>query len=109
MTRSILPLTLLLALATWVFGWWAVPVVAAGWTLLRQGRAPVWGAALAGALAWALLLIGTAVQGPAAELARRAGGAMQLPPWALVAVTLAFPALLAAAAAAVVARTRGVA
>ena len=57
-------------------------------------------AALAGVLAWAGLLLGRAVRGDEiGALSETLGGAMGVPSWAIVLVTLLYPAVLAASAA----------
>ena len=90
-----------IAAGTWAFGWWSVPLVAAvwGWTA-ASFRRPVAVAALAAAFAWGALLAWSwlASAGRAPALAEALGGVMRAPPAALVALTLVFPALLAACA-----------
>lgn len=105
----VLALGVLTALLTALVGWWTVPLVGAGAGLLARGRggAPMLDAAVGGALGWALLLLWDAAHGPVAALAQRVAGVMQLPPSALIGVTLVFPALLAGAAAGVVWRPAG--
>ena len=91
-----------MAVLTWLIGWWAVPLVAAfvGSVLyLREGVA--WRMALAGAIAWALLLIVNAASGRLSVAATTVGGVMRVPGVVLVLITLAFPALLAWSAATV--------
>lgn len=57
-------------------------------------------AALAGVLAWAGLLLGGALRGDdIGALSQTLGGAMGVPSWAIVLVTLLYPAILAASAA----------
>ena len=70
------------ALAT-RFGWWAVPVVAALWGVMRPAvNAPAVTAALAAASAWALWLLGDwQTDHQAMEiLSTRLGGVMGIPP-----------------------------
>lgn len=98
---SFAALTVAFALAT-LLGWWAVPLVAAMWGLLRPTvNAPAGTAALAAASAWAAWLLADwqADQDAMGVLATRLGGAMSLPPAALIAVTLLLGALLAWSAA----------
>lgn len=85
-----------MAVLTWLIGWWAVPAVAAfvGSVLhVRDGVA--WRMALAAALAWALLLLVDAAGGRLGVAATTLGGVVRLPAVVLVLITLAFPALLA--------------
>jgi hypothetical protein len=94
------------ALATAVGGWWTVPLAAALWSRVATLKRPVIGAALGGALGWALLLGWTALQGPSGTLARRVAPVFHLAAPTLVLATLLFPALLAGAAAGVARPTR---
>lgn len=90
------------AIATFVLGWWAVPLVAAIYaaaTTAQRGSAVVSG--IAAMLAWGALLAITAAQGPVGTLATELGGVLKLKPFAVYAVTLAFPGLLAVSAAVV--------
>ena len=98
--KRVLLVALLAGAATAAAGWWAVPLVAGGWTrVARRDRHPVRSCAVGAALAWALLLGIGALQGPVDAVARKAGGIFGMPGWAFVLLTLLFPALLAAAAA----------
>ncbi|MEX2181945.1 MAG: hypothetical protein WD771_07880 [Gemmatimonadaceae bacterium] len=91
-------------LATWAFGWMAVPVLAGAWAWIRRGDPAVpLMAALAAPLAWGVLLALPGVTGGGtARVAEVVGAAMQVGPFALVVLTLAFPALLAGSVAGVV-------
>lgn len=91
-----------MAVLTWLVGWWAVPLVAAfvgGVLYVREGVA--WRMALAGAIAWALLLIVNAASGRLGVAATTIGGVLRVPGVVLVLITLAFPALMAWSAATV--------
>jgi micrococcal nuclease len=88
------------AVATVLLGWWAVPIVGALWALGRGDHRPVLEASAGAALAWALLLGVSAVQGEAARVAVRVGGVFGLPGTAFTAITIVFGALLAGTAAA---------
>ncbi len=88
----------LVAVGTTLGGWWTVPLLAALWVRVLP-RSGVRSCLLGAALGWALLLGGTAVDGPVGLVAQRAGGVFQVPAWGFVLVTLLFPALLAGAAA----------
>lgn len=90
------------ALAT-TFGWWAIPVVAALWGMLRPAvDAPAGTAALAAGSAWALWLLGDwqANHDAMGILSTRLGGIMGVPPAVLILATLTLGALLAWSAAA---------
>jgi hypothetical protein len=97
----VLALAVAVSLATAAGGWWTVPLAAGLWSRIAAVRRPVIGAALGGALGWALLLGWTAMHGPSGTLARRVAPILHLPAAALVLATLLFPALLAGAAAGV--------
>jgi hypothetical protein len=104
MTRQLLAvaaLALAMALGTAWIGWWAVPVFGAVWGVTRYGAYPAATAAVAGAMAWMVLLAITALGGPAGEASRALGDAMSLPGWVPLALTALYPAALGAAAAAV--------
>ena len=97
---GLLAFAVVIAAGTALAGWWIVPVL----TALRvrafpRGRAPVVSSMAGAALGWGLLLGWDALHGPAGAVARRAGGALDLPPWGFVLLTLAASALLAGAAA----------
>ncbi len=89
-------LAIAFALLTYAFGWLAVPVLGLVWGFLAHAwERPAFNASIAAGLGWAFLLIWTATQGPAMELARRAGGVMGLPSAGLVLLTVSYPMLLA--------------
>jgi hypothetical protein len=95
-------LAAVMGVATWWIGWWTVPIVGAAWGIARRGEGfPAVTAAVAGSLSWTLLLLLQALQGPVGELSRRLGGVLSVPGWVPLLATLAFPALLGGAAAAV--------
>ncbi len=93
-------ITLLIAATTWFIAWWTVPVVAAAWALTRpSARWLPLAAGIAGALGWLALLVLVSTPGDVRRLAEVAGTAMGIGPSPLLALTLLYPALLAAAAA----------
>lgn len=98
-----LALLIALTLGTFAFDWFAVPVIAAAFAWIRREDAavPVL-SSLAGASSWMLLLALLSSRGPIADVARVVGEAMQVGAAPLLLLTLAFPALLAGAAAGVV-------
>lgn len=101
-------LLLALVLGTYTFDWLAVPVIAAAFAWIRRDDASVpLAASVAGAAAWGLLLAWQSFNGSVFEVARVAGEAMQVGGGPLLGLTLAFPALLAGAAAGVVRGLRG--
>lgn len=89
-----------MAILTWCVGWWTVPVVAAGLTVVRREDAasPIL-AALAGIVAWGAILAFVARGAPAGSVAETVGRALRLGPTPLVVVTLAYGGLLAGSAA----------
>jgi hypothetical protein len=113
LARTLVRLALLapaFALATWAFGWWTVPVLAAAWGAARARgtRRPVESAidrgpaeaAAAALVAWGALLAAAAARGPVGALAGGLAELIGAPAAALVVLTLVFPALLAWSAAA---------
>lgn len=97
-------LAVIMALATWVCGWWGVAVVAlVVGAIYRMQGGRAWWAALAASEGWAALLILDALVGPFGRVASTLGGVMRIPAGALLVVTLLFPALLAWSAAMVAA------
>ena len=90
-----LSLALAFALATWVFGWIAVPVVAVVFgAIATRGRTPVESLAAA-PLAWLALLGVQAIRGPVGDVARVLGRVVGVPAWAILLVTLLLAASLA--------------
>lgn len=92
-----------IATCTWVVGWWMVPVVGGiyGFARHRDPATPLL-AGLAAVVAWGVLLMVSASGAPAGSVSDAVGQAMRVGSGALLALTLAYPALLAASAAAVV-------
>ena len=86
-------LTAALAIGTWAGGWSAVPLVAFLWGAWRRDdlRAPLT-AAVSAPVAWALLLLFSALRTPVMAVADRVGGLAGLPGPAIVAVMLLFAA-----------------
>ncbi len=94
-------------LGTYAFDWLAVPVLAAAFAWIRRDDATVpLLATVSGAASWMALLGWQSLSGSVGEVARVVGEAMQVGGGPLLGLTIAFPALLAGAAAGVV---RGVA
>lgn len=90
------------ALATFVAGWWAVPLVAAVYAAITTAqRSSALVSGVAAMLGWGALLAITASRGPIGTLAVELGGVLNLRPMGVYAVTLAFPGLLAISAAVV--------
>jgi hypothetical protein len=92
----------LFAVATYAFGWWTVPLIAALWAIVSRDSNRALAAGLCAAGGWASLLLLDAAKGPVGAMASRLGGVMGVPAFALLIVTLIFPALLAWCAAALV-------
>lgn len=95
-------LVIAFALATRL-GWWAVPIVAALWGVMRPlVNAPAGTAALAAASAWGLWLLWDWQSDHHAMevLSTRMGGVMSVPPAVLLLLTLLLGAVLAWSAAA---------
>lgn len=94
------------AAGTVAVGWWAAALIGFAWGILeRSDDNAARQAALAGVVAWGTLLFWAGTQAPVLEVARRLGGVMHLSTPVLLAVTLAFPALLGWSAAVIGAAT----
>lgn len=83
------------AVTTFGLGWWSVPLVAAAWGLASQSPRKAMFAAFAALGGWTSLLLLDIARGPVATMGTQLGGVMKLPAFALYALTLIFPALLA--------------
>ncbi len=86
--------------ATWLLGWWTVPVLAAAYGFFRppeSGAASE--AALGAVLGWGALLAWNATHPAFGRLSSAVGGALTIPTVVLMLIALAFAGLLAWAAA----------
>ena len=84
------------ALATLLFGWWGIALVAVAWGIVaRESRGTGLVSSLGALLAWAALLAWSALEGPVGRLAATLGGILGAPGLALIALSLLFPAALA--------------
>lgn len=93
-------LALALAACTWLVAWWTVPVIAAVYGVWQvRARAAVWTSTLAGALAWAALLGFDASRGPVGRLSALLGDVTGASHGTFAGLTIAYAALLCAAAA----------
>ena len=82
--------------ATLLFGWWGIALVAVAWGMVARNTPGAGLLAGAGAmLAWAALLAWSAFEGPVGRLAATLGGIMGAPGAAFIALSLIFPAALA--------------
>ncbi|HVF41317.1 MAG TPA: hypothetical protein VM939_15540 [Gemmatimonadaceae bacterium] len=94
------------AVTTFGLGWWSVPIVAAIWGAVDESPRRASFAAICAAVGWGTLLLLDAARGSIGEIASQLGGVMRVPVPALYLLTIAFPALLAWSAAALVPRIR---
>ena len=102
MIRVLTIVAAILVAATWVAGWWGVPLVAIVAGALLAARRGIAGlTALAAVIAWSVLILIDGASGRFGVLARVVGATLTLPAGALLMVTLLFAALLAWSAAAV--------
>jgi len=93
-------LACVIAAATWIVGWWSVPVCGAAYALLRRGAKHVArDAAVAAMLAWAALLAYQITHPAFGRLAASAGAAIPLPAPLLMLVAVLFAGALAGSAA----------
>ncbi|MGQ0642796.1 MAG: hypothetical protein ACT4P6_18790 [Gemmatimonadaceae bacterium] len=99
--RDVAIITGLMALGTWLLGWWAVPLVAAlaaAWD--RNRRASVGKSALAAPIAWGSLLLLQGLLGSSvSQLGRDLAVSLGVPAALPLTLTLLVPLLLAAASA----------
>jgi hypothetical protein len=101
MIRVVTIVAAILVAATWVVGWWGVPLVAAVVGALLCTRRGISGlVALAAVVAWSVLILVDGASGRFGALAGVVSRTLQLPAVALLAVTLLFAALLGWSAAA---------
>lgn len=97
-----------MAAGTWFVGWWTVPLVGAVWAYAAAGdRTLPLQAALAGVNAWGILLALRMPGGGVERVAAAVGPLLSIGGPALIALTLLYPALLAASAATLVRAVRG--
>lgn len=97
-----------MALGTWYVGWWTVPLVGAIWAYVAAAdRTLALQAALAGVNAWGILLAMRMPGGGVERVAESVGELLGIGGAALIALTLLYPALLAASAATLVRALRG--
>lgn len=100
---QLLPVGLLVAGGSWLFGWWAVPLVGLVHALVWRGRRGViLEAALGGMLGWGWLLALQGMHPAFPRLAEVLGGIFPVPALALMALSMLLAGLLAGAAAGVV-------
>ena len=104
--RKLIEFLLVLALmvaATWLVAWWGVAAVAALWALVRRSdRGLAIKAGVAGMLSWIAILLFAASADAIGRTAEVAGTAMGVGSSALLILVMAYPALLASSAAALV-------
>lgn len=97
--RTALILTVLGTAATALVGWWGLPVVTGVWTLALPRRGSVLASVLAGTAAWGILLGIAARSGRVGQMATLLGEVLGTSGGAVLALTLAYGALLAGSAA----------
>lgn len=100
---QLLPVGLLVAAGTWLFGWWAVPLVGFAHALVWRGRrGVVLEAGLGGMLGWGWLLALQGMHPAFPRLAEALNGLFPIPSPVLVGGSLLFAGVLAGAAAGMV-------
>ena len=91
----LLGIAAVVALCTWIVGWWCVPVIGAGHALIRRsGAAPV-EAAVGAMIAWGLLFLSSAGKPAFSVLLDRLGGVFPLPGAIVLVIAVLFAGLLA--------------
>lgn len=99
MMSALLPIAAILV-GTWIGAPTLTPILVGALTGLMVRDNPARRAALAGLLAWAGILLFATLRGDhTGALSKTLGGAMGVPAWAIVIVTLLYPTILAASAA----------
>ena len=98
---AVLLLAAAIGLGTWFGGWWAVPVIAGGWQLLRRQSAPA-AVAVGALLGWGGLLA-LLPAAPLGRLVGRLAGVFHLPLWGTWGIAPVYAALLGWSAARLVA------
>lgn len=81
--------------ATWVLGWWSVPMLGAAAGISMRGSSSGARAALGAAVGWGALLLIDAAGGRLGAIAAPLAATMRVPAVVLVLLTLMYPALLA--------------
>jgi len=100
---QLLPVGVLVAVGTWLFGWWAVPLSGFIHALVWRGRrGVVFEAAFGGMLGWGWLLALQGMHPAFPRLAELLEGVLSLPALGLMGVSVLFAGVLAGAAAGVV-------
>ena len=101
MIRVVAIVAVVLVAATWVLGWWGVPLIAAVVGALLYTRRGIAGlVALAAVIAWSVLILVDGASGRFGALGGVVSRTLHLPAAALLTVTLLFAALLGWSAAA---------
>lgn len=96
----------LMVAVTWLVAWWGVAAIAALWALARRAdRGLALNAGVAGMLSWIVILLFAASADAIRRTAQVAGTAMGVGSTALLILVMAYPALLASSAAALVRAT----
>ncbi len=99
----------LMAAGTWFVAWWSVAAVAALWALARRtDRGLALKAGVAGMLSWIAILLFASSAEALGRTAEVAGTAMGVGSTTLLVLEMAFPALLASSAAALLRATLNV-
>jgi hypothetical protein len=105
---ELLPVAVLVAVGTWLVGWWAVPLAGLVHGLVSRGRrGVVLEAGLGGMLGWGWLLALQGMHPAFPRLAELLDGLFPVPSVALMGATVVFAGILAGAAAGVVPAPRG--
>lgn len=81
------------AAATWLLGWWAVPVLAFAVGAVRAAWAPVLVGSGAG-LGWLGMILAADQDGSLGRLLGRLGEMLGVPGWTILALAVGFAALL---------------
>ena len=88
-----------IAVCTWFSAWWCVPLVGAGYALLRRSSAAPIEAGTGAMLAWGVLFLLNAGQPAFSVLLTRLGGVFPMPGAIVLVIAVLFAGLLAWSAA----------
>lgn len=103
----VLVLGVLVVLGTAIAGWWSVALIGALWGLVAApATRPALAAAAGAGLAWGMLLGWAALRGPVGRVAELTASVVGASAWVMLAATIAFPMMLAMAAATVAGTVR---
>jgi hypothetical protein len=88
-------MAVLIAVGTWLVGWWCIPVLAVAHALIRRSSAAPIEAAIGAMIAWAALFLLNAGKPAFSVLLTRLGGVFPMPGAIVLAIAVLFAGILA--------------